>query len=325
MIGMTLHKIPHPRPPSPHLRISIPVTVSPRKGKIKLLFYVPLSYPKRNPDRRYPAVINFHGGGFTIGSASDDARFAHTVTTENEAVFVSVDYRLAPEHPFPTAVEDGVDAILYLVEHAGKMGIDSHNMVLNGFSAGGNLAFSVLLRLNEWTSKRPAMLDTEDTHKEGNNVAHQWAPIKIRAIMAWYPSLDFTLPRYSRKATNPRQDKELPNILTNLFDASYVQYYNKDRQSPYLSPAAAPLEMLRGLPDIIVLYPCQWDGLAAEAGTFKERLEHSTNKKIIYRIIPEARHGFDRAPNPLYSSSKRARYYLQACEELRSIFANRKP
>ncbi|KAI4169118.1 MAG: hypothetical protein LQ343_005912 [Gyalolechia ehrenbergii] len=304
------------------MKIFIPVTVSPRRGRIKLLFYVPPTYPTRDPDRTYPAVINFHGGGFTIGSAADDARFAHTVTTENGAVFVSVDYRLAPEYPFPTAVEDGVDAILYLVEHAGELGIDSNNMVVNGFSAGGNLAFSVLLRLNDWLSERPAILDAEENHKEGKNVTRKWSPSKIRAIMAWYPSLDFTLPRYSRKATNPRQDKELPNILTNLFDASYVQNYDRDRQSPYLSPAAAPLDLLRGLPDTIVLFPCQWDGLAAEAEKFRERLEHDRGKKVTYRVIPEARHGFDRAPNPFYSTSKRARYYLQACGELRSIFAS---
>ncbi|KAI4180264.1 MAG: hypothetical protein L6R41_007343 [Letrouitia leprolyta] len=317
---MSLHKLPHPRPPSPYRRISVPVTVSPKKGEITLLFYVPPTYSIRGLDRRFPTVINFHGGGFTIGSATDDARFAHTVTAEIEAVFVSVDYRLAPEYPFPTAVEDGVDAILYLVKHAGELGIDSDNMVVNGFSAGGNLAFSVLLKLNDWLSTRPAMLDTKDIRKEGDNIIDRWAPRRIRAIMAWYPSLDFTLPRYSRKATNPRQDKELPNILTNLFDTSYVQYYDKDKHSPYLSPAAAPLDMLQGLPDTVVLLPCEWDGLAAEAERFRKRLEQDAGKKVIYQIIPEARHGFDRAPNPFYSTPIRARFYIQACEELRSIF-----
>lgn len=320
-IGMSFHKLPHPRPPSPYITKTIPVTVSPKRGEINLLFYVPQKYPTRDLDRRYPAVINFHGGGFTIGSAADDARFAHTVTTENGAIFVSVDYRLAPEYPFPTAVEDGVDAILYLVEHSSEMGIDPDNMVLNGFSAGGNLAFSVLLKLNDWLNTRQAISEPKDIGKKGTNGTSRWAPSKIRAIMAWYPSVDFTLPRYTRKATNPRQNKELPDILTNLFDASYVQYYERDKQSPYLSPAAAPLDSLQGLPDTIVLFPCQWDGLAAEAERFKHRLEHDAGKKVIYKIIPEARHGFDRAPNPFYSNSKRAKFYLQACEELKSIFA----
>ena len=321
VVGMTLHKLPHPRPPGPHIVRSIPVTVSPCKGRIKLLFYVPDGYSKRLEGRAYPAVVNFHGGGFTLGSATDDERFAQAVTTQNNAVFVSVDYRLAPEHPFPTAVEDGVDAILYLVEHAAELGIDSHNMVVNGFSAGGNLAFSVPLKLNHWVSQRRAKADAQGNRKEGPDVTHDRLLYKLRAIIAWYPSLDFTIPRPARKATNPYKGTELPNILTNLFDASYVPSYENDNHSPYLSPAAAPTALLRGLPDAIVLFPCEWDGLAAEASRFKKRLENDVGKKVTYRLIPEARHGFDRAPNPFYSTTKRAKYYRQACEELKTILA----
>ncbi|KAL8843639.1 MAG: hypothetical protein Q9170_000143 [Blastenia crenularia] len=317
---MALHKLPHPRPPRPHAVISIPVTVSPRTGRIKLLLYAPPSYLAREAYQKHPVVVNFHGGGFTIGSAADDARFAHAVTTQTDALLVSVEYRLAPEYPFPTAVEDGVDAILYLIEHAHKLGIDPHNMAVNGFSAGGNLAFSVPLKLIELLSKAQAASNTQDSHGERNGVSCP-TPYKIRAIMAWYPSLDFTSPRAIRKATNPRQDKELPTILTNLFDASYLLDYNRDNQSPYLSPAAAPANLLRGLPNNIVLFPCQWDGLAAEAYRFKERLECDAGKEVMFHVIPEARHGFDRAPNPFYSSAKRENLYRRACAELSSFFA----
>ncbi|KAI4088398.1 MAG: hypothetical protein LQ344_006117 [Seirophora lacunosa] len=258
-------------------------------------------------------------GGFTIGSAADDARFAHVVIA-HDAVFVSVDYRLAPEHPFPTAVEDGVDAILYLIQHAEELGINPHNMVVNGFSAGGNLAFSVPLKLNDWIARPHTGLNLEGPHKTKHHVSPGRASFNIRAVMAWYPSLDFTVPRAVRKATNPRQDKELPDVLTNLFDTAYCS--TGESGSPYLSPAAAPTHLLKALPDVIVLYPCQWDGLAAEAEKFKDRLEHETDKMVRYRVIPEARHGFDRAPNPFYSNAKRATYYQLACEELRAIFAS---
>jgi len=95
----------------------------------------------------YPVVINFHGGGFTLGSATDDARWCGTVVDECHAVVVSVDYRLAPECPFPTAVEDGVDAVLWIHEHAVELGIDRDKIALSGFSSGGNMAFTVPLRL----------------------------------------------------------------------------------------------------------------------------------------------------------------------------------
>ena len=105
---------------------------------------------KSNSSRRwgsYPVVINFHGGGFTLGSALDDARWCGTVVDECNAVVISVDYRLAPECPFPTAVEDGVDAVLYVHRHAEELGIDKDKIALSGFSSGANMACTVPLRL----------------------------------------------------------------------------------------------------------------------------------------------------------------------------------
>nr|POF04005.1 arylesterase [Quercus suber] len=95
----------------------------------------------------YPVVINFHGGGFTLGTAKDDARWCSTVVNECQAVVISVDYRLAPENPFPIAVEDGADAVLWVHEHATELGVDKDKIALSGFSSGANMAFTVPLRL----------------------------------------------------------------------------------------------------------------------------------------------------------------------------------
>jgi acetyl esterase/lipase len=91
--------------------------------------------------------VNFHGGGFTIGQASDDARWADAVVRNCNAVVVCVEYRLAPKYPHPTAVEDGVDAILYLIANAEQLGIDPDRIAVSGFSAGGNMAFTVPMKL----------------------------------------------------------------------------------------------------------------------------------------------------------------------------------
>lgn len=101
-VGMGLHFMASPRPPNPDFTKSIPSTISDRPGKFTLHFYVPAEYHEKEKTTKWPAVINFHGGGFTLGSATDDARFARFVLEKSKAIFISVDYRLAPEHPFPS-------------------------------------------------------------------------------------------------------------------------------------------------------------------------------------------------------------------------------
>lgn len=100
-----------PTPSKQAFTVSIPTTLRKQPAQINLLFYTPQRYNRR---RKYPLVINFHGGGYTIGRAADDARWAAYVTDQLKAVFVSVEYGLAPEHPYPTAIGDGVDAIRWL-------------------------------------------------------------------------------------------------------------------------------------------------------------------------------------------------------------------
>ncbi|KAH7401089.1 Alpha/Beta hydrolase protein [Phaeosphaeria sp. MPI-PUGE-AT-0046c] len=149
-IGMMLHKLARPRPPHLAFTRDIDATISPLKGKFSLNFYVPKDYKnqkKLKGNKRYPVVVNFHGGGFVLGTAKDDARWCGVVVEQVGAVVVSVGYRLAPELPFPTAVEDGADAILYLAEHAAELMLDPDRFAVSGFSSGGNMSFTVPLCL----------------------------------------------------------------------------------------------------------------------------------------------------------------------------------
>jgi putative ergosteryl-3beta-O-L-aspartate hydrolase len=99
-VGMTLHFRAPEKPPSPSFTKTIPSTISKTKGEFTLQFYTPREYrAAAGTGMKFPAVVNFHGGGFTIGNATDDARFARFVLEKCNAVFVSVDYRLAPEIP----------------------------------------------------------------------------------------------------------------------------------------------------------------------------------------------------------------------------------
>lgn len=148
-VGMKIHHFADPKPPSPNFKIIIPSRLSANGGNFKLVFYVPDSYLTSPEEYRFPVVVNFHGGGFTLGTGTDDARWAAAVLNEVDAVLVSVEYRLAPEFPFSVGVEDGTDALLYLASHAEELRIDPHRMALSGFSAGGNFAFTVPLMLRD--------------------------------------------------------------------------------------------------------------------------------------------------------------------------------
>ena len=248
-----------------------------------------------------------------MGRTSDDARWAAMVVHEVSAVVVGVAYRLAPEHPFPTAVEDGVCALLHLSANAETLGIDAGKICLSGFSAGGNLAFTVPLRLQAHLRTLAQEQEREKKEQEFPFVPH------IVSIIAWYPSLDNRLTRAQRRARSLEPSKTLPSLLTDLFDASYFPSH-ASVASPYASPAAATDEaLITALPDNIALYVCEWDMLLQEGKDFGERLE-GLGKRVRCEVIKGRKHAFDKSPWPFGLDWKVGVYYKQACGWLCEVF-----
>lgn len=296
--GFFVHRIPKPSPPHPNfLRYH---TVG--NDKLKLAFYTPRNYHREVRDgRKYPIVLNFHGGGFTVGSPTDDARWADMIVRRLGFVVVSAQYRLAPEHAFPTAVDDGVEALLWLASHADELGIDPARMALTGFSSGGKLSFTVPLRLQQSLGPRQSSPNFE-------------VP-KIKTIVSWYPSLDYRLSRVQRRATCPRPEKTLSPILTNLFDKSYLPNRD-DKVSIYVSLAVADDEVLKtALPEDIAIYLCEWDMLQQEGADFAQRLSNM-GKNVHCVTIKDRRHGFDKTPSPFGVDPKITQFYEAACDFL---------
>ncbi len=92
-----------------------------------------------------PGFFWIHGGGYVLGTMlQDDAAMQHIVEVTN-CVVVSVEYRLAPEHPFPAPVEDCYAALKWMAEHATELGIDRNRIAVGGGSAGGGLAAGLVL------------------------------------------------------------------------------------------------------------------------------------------------------------------------------------
>ncbi|PQE02066.1 lipase [Mycobacterium sp. EPG1] len=147
-------------------------------GPIALRVYRPPS-----EDAALPVVVFIHGGGWTVGDLDSYDGQARMHAMGAGAVVVSVDYRLAPEHPYPAAVEDVWAATRWVVEHAGEIGADASRLAVAGDSAGGNLAAVVAQSARD-------------------------AGIAIRLQLLWYPSTTFdtSLPSFTENADAPILD-----------------------------------------------------------------------------------------------------------------------
>ncbi len=101
--------------------------------------------PAESPAAPMPALVQIHGGGFILGNLGMSDGFCDRVAAEDEAVVVSVDYRLAPEDPFPAGVEDCYAALSWLHDNADDLGVDRDRIAISGQSAGGGLAAGTAL------------------------------------------------------------------------------------------------------------------------------------------------------------------------------------
>ncbi|CAN7793522.1 alpha/beta hydrolase [Caballeronia sp. LjRoot34] len=107
---------------------------------------------------RLPTIVFFHGGGFVLGSVELMDNIARKLCRDIDAVVVSVDYRLAPEHPFPAAHDDAVTATLWTIANVSVLGGDASRIGVAGESAGGNLAASTAMTLRDSGTRIAAQL-----------------------------------------------------------------------------------------------------------------------------------------------------------------------
>jgi acetyl esterase len=128
--------------PPPEVESVADLHASGPAGDIGVRLYRPRGAADAGP---LPALVYFHGGGWTIGDLDTHDVVCRTLADLARSAVVSVDYRLAPEHKFPAAVDDAVAATRWVAREAARLGIDARRIAVGGDSAGGNLAAVVAL------------------------------------------------------------------------------------------------------------------------------------------------------------------------------------
>ena len=246
------------RPSDPSIEeaeISIPGP--PNAPNVKIRIYTP-----DNLQRPAPAYINFHGGGFIFGDLDSEHARTLAISKSCQAIAITVDYRLAPEHPYPAAINDCYASLLWLVDNAKHIGIDTSRIVVGGGSAGGNLAASVALMARD---------------KHGPSICYQ---------MLIYPALD------DQANTQSMLDGEDTYVITsqNILDMwNYYLGHDRSNVSCYASPSRAP--DLADLPPAYIM-TCEHDPLRDEAITYAMRLMNA-GVPVELHNYPGTVHGFD--------------------------------
>jgi acetyl esterase len=224
--------------------------------------------------KRLPALMWFHGGGFVIGSVAESDADCRKLATEASAAVVSVEYRLAPEHPFPAAPEDCYAATAWVVEHAAELGIDPGRIAVGGDSAGGNLAAVVALMARD-----------------------RGAP-RIRFQLLVYPVAD--LVSLETKSHHENAEGYFLTRRTMLWFREHYVKNEADRKNPYVSPVHADL---RWLPPALVI-TAQFDPLRDEGEQLADRLERA-GTVVTRRRYDGMIHGFF-SMNAFLDDGKRA-------------------
>ncbi|MFC7447152.1 alpha/beta hydrolase [Rhodococcus daqingensis] len=195
----------------------------------------------RATDSSKGLLLYFHGGGFVFGNCAAYDSPARLLAVHTGLDVLSVDYRLAPDHPFPAPIDDAFAAWEYAVAQSVDWGVDPHRIVVAGDSAGGNIA-AVLAQQLRYEDVRPA----------------------VQALL--YPTVDF-----AGEYRSQIEFADSPALTRKQIDWFQDQYIpaGADRRDPRLSPSCA--DDVSGLPSIVITV-AGFDPLRDEAVAYAERL-----------------------------------------------------
>jgi len=192
---------------APSLPVEREITIPGPAGDLRALVFA----PREAGGAALPVVVYFHGGGFVILTPESSAKIAKRMAQNVGAVVVSIDYRRAPEHPYPAPLDDCIAAFRWVRAHAASLGGDPARVGVGGDSAGGNLAAATALRLLAEGDSPPA------------------------AAVLMCPWLDMEMDSPSFRAYGPT-DALIDDVVMTYWRDSYT-----DDPAVWANPLASPL------------------------------------------------------------------------------------
>ena len=252
-------------------------------GPVAMRAYRPVGI---TAEEALPAVIFFHGGGWVIGDLDTHDVVCRQFANGARCAVFSVEYRLAPEAPFPAAVDDSVAAVRYVAADAPALGVDPRRIAVAGDSAGGNLAAVVCLAARDAGGHAPCFQ------------------------LLIYPATD-------QRAGFPSHEKNGDGYLLTRRVMNYFSNHYLPQASDWTDWRASPLlaQSLAGLPPAHVI-TAGFDPLVDEGRAYAERLERE-GVKTVYREYPDMVHGFLLMGGVLDTANSAV---ADCCEALRRAF-----
>ena len=188
-------------------------------------------------------------------------QYCSLVASRTKCIVYDIDYRKAPEHPFPAAIQDAEDVMAYLAAHPGQF--DASNIFLSGFSAGGNLALGTTIMLG---------------------------PERVKGAVTFYPSVDLTK-HHIAPATEYRAGIALSPWLREVYYDSYM-LPGQPRDDPRISSLFAPAAKF---PKHMYIACGDADSLHNPAAQLIQKLKDAGHEDATFETIEHQNHGFDKA------------------------------
>lgn len=252
-------------------------------GAVPVRVYEPVD--RRTGPRGAACIVYMHGGGWVLGSPDTHDSVTADMAGRTGAVVISIDYRLAPEHPFPAALDDCRAVLSALARDGLGLGIDPNRIVVSGDSAGANLAVASALALSGESDWR------------------------LAGQVLVYPVLcsELRFPSYVENARAP--------MLRTVEMRRYWDLYLAGK-SPTRDPLAAPLaaDDLSGLPPAVIMTAAH-DPVRDDGAEYARRLD-ALGIPVLYRCAPDLTHGYLRART---MSPSAATEFEWCCDRLKEL------